>query len=267
MGAATVLVTQAIRVSRRSVFWWSVGLAGLVAATVAFWPAFSGASGISEAISRLPDPVIQAFGLREFGSPAGFLRGNLYELFVPLLFSIAAVTFVNGQTAADESAGRLELYLAQPVRRADVYAARLAACLVSLAALVTVTIVVQLAMDAAMGLSIGADRVAAAAVLCGLLAALYGGVAYLVACLAPRPSMVLGIGIGLTLAGYVVAALFPLATALKAWKAISPWDWAFAGDPLANGLDLWRAGVLLLVSVGLAIVGTFVVPRRDVAAA
>ena len=82
----------------------------MIAVTVAFWPAFRGSSGISDAIGQLPAGVIQAFGLQDFGTPAGFLRGNLYEFFVPLLLAAAVVAFVNGQTAADETNGRIELF-------------------------------------------------------------------------------------------------------------------------------------------------------------
>ena len=76
---------------RRVTIWWCVTIAAIVAVTVAFWPAFRGASGISEAIDQLPSAVVDAFGLAGFGTPAGFLRGNLYDLIVPLLLAVAAV--------------------------------------------------------------------------------------------------------------------------------------------------------------------------------
>ncbi len=266
IGASIAIFEAALRSLRRSTGWWSLALAALVAATVGFWPAFKGASGVSEAIDSLPGPVVDALGLRDFGSPAGFLRGNLYELFVPLLFSIAAVAFINGQTAADEAAGRLELFLSQPIRRRNLFATRALACLVVLSVIVAVTIVAQLALDPPVGLTIDAGFVTATAALCGLLAALHGSLAYLVACLRPRPSMVLGVGVGATLAGYVIAALFPISSVLKPWRSISPWDWALGGNPLQTLTEPWRYAALAGASVVLVLVGTFVVSRRDVAA-
>ena len=103
-----------------------------MAMTIAVWPAFKGSSGISQAMDQLPSGVVQAFGLQDFGTPAGFLRGNLYDFFVPLLLAVAAVMLVNGQTASEEAAGRLELYLAQPVARRAVLLGRAVAALIAL---------------------------------------------------------------------------------------------------------------------------------------
>jgi beta-exotoxin I transport system permease protein len=257
----------ALRAVARSTVWWSVALALVVIATLAFWPAFRGASGISQAIDSLPGPVIEAFGLQDFGSPAGFLRGNLYELLVPLLFSVASVALINGQTASDEAAGRLELFLSQPVDRRALFLARAVACGLALGVIVVVTVVVQLAMDAIVDLNIAPSYVIATALLCGLLGLFFGSVAYLVACLRPRPSLVIGLGIGLMLAGYLVSALFQIATALDPWKVISPWQWALGGNPLEHPAETWRWAVLIASTLALAVVGTLSVSRRDVAAA
>ena len=211
--------------------------------------------------------MIEAFGLQDFGSPAGFLRGNLYELLVPLLFSVAAVAFVNGQTASDEAAGRLELFLAQPVDRGTLFLARLASCVVALSVVVAVTIIVQLAMDAIADVAVAPDYVVATVVMCGLLALFFGSVSYLIACVRPRPSLVLATGIGLTLAGYLVSALFEISTVLSGWKVISPWQWALGGNPLEQPTDAWRFAILIALGVVFAAMGTMVVGRRDVAAA
>ena len=123
------LVLGPLRQMRRSLLGWGIGLGSLVAVTVAFWPAFRGSSGISEAIDQLPSGVVDAFGLAGFGTPAGFLRGNLYEFIVPLLLAVAAVAAANGLTAAEEDAGRMETYLSQPVTRRSVFLGRTVALL------------------------------------------------------------------------------------------------------------------------------------------
>jgi ABC-2 type transport system permease protein len=246
------------------VFWWSLALAGLVILTVAFWPAFRGSSGISQAIDSLPPVVIDAFGLQDFGTPAGFLRGNLYELFVPLLFIIATVALVNGQTASDESAGRLELYLAQPVSRRTLFVARVLACFTASAVIVMVTLVAQLIADGIFGLAIPNDLIVGAVTVSGLLAVLYGSLAYALACVWARPSIVLGIAVGSAIAGYVVQALFGIVSALNGWRVFSPWSWAMGGDPLVNGLEPWRIAILIATAVLLLLAGTLYVTRRDV---
>ena len=258
------LVAAPLRAVRRATLWWSIGLAALVGVTIAFWPAFRGSSGISEAIDRLPQGVVQAFGLANFGTPAGFLRGNLYDFIVPLLLAAAAVALVNGQTAGEESSGRLELFLAQPVDRGAVFLGRVAAALLAVAIVTLVTVATQLLTGQLVGIAIDAGLVVATIVLCGLLAALYGAFAYAVAGATGKPAVVLATGLGLAVAGYVVSALFPLSDALAAWRHLSPWDWAFGGNPLDQPTDAWRYAALAIPAVALIALGTILVRRRDI---
>ena len=263
---STELVRGPLRSMRRAIVWWSVGLASLVAATVAFWPAFQGSSGISQAIDQLPAGVVSAFGLGDFGTPAGYLRGNLYELFLPLLLAAAAVALVNGQTASEEAGGRLELFLAQPVDRRAIFLGRAIASLLALLVITVVLAAVQVAIDAAVGLQIESGRLLATIALCALLGGLYGSLAFAIAGLRARPSLVLGAGIGLALAGYIVAALFPLSSVLAPWRHVSPWDWAFGGDPLVAATEPWRYVALAVPSLVLVAIGLWSVARRDIAA-
>lgn len=260
------LVTGPLRALRRGIFWWAFGLASLVAATLAFWPAFKGSSGISQALDQLPAGVVSALGLANFGTPAGYLRGNLYEFFLPLLLAGAAVAFVNGQTAGEEASGRLELWLAQPVDRRSLFLGRAIAALVGLVVLLLVLAVVQLGVDAVVDLRIDTGYLLSTILLSGLLAALHASVAFAIACLRARPSLVLAIGVGLAIAGYLVAALFPLASVLAPWRQISPWDWAFGGDPLEHATDAWRYAALVIPTILFAAVGLVAVARRDVSA-
>jgi len=255
------------RQMRRSLLGWGIGLGSLVAVTVAFWPAFRGSSGISEAIDQLPAGVVEAFGLAGFGTPAGFLRGNLYEFIVPLLLAIAAVAAANGLTATEEDAGRIETYMSQPVTRRAVFLGRTAALTLWLAILTSSVAVVQLVSNAVVGLQIDAIRVVSTIALCGLLALLFGALALAVAGWLPRPSLVLAIGVAAAVGGYLIAALFPLSDVLKPVSSLSPWKWALGGDPLVNAAEPWRSVALIVpvfVLVGLAIVGF---SRRDIRAA
>jgi ABC-2 type transport system permease protein len=261
------LVGGPLRAMRRAVFWWSLGLAALIAMTIAVWPAFKGSSGISQAMDQLPSGVVQAFGLADFGTPAGFLRGNLYDFFVPLLLAAAAVLFVNGQTAGEEASGRMELYLAQPISRRAVLVGRVVAALIALAVVSIVILLAQLASDAAFDLQIDIGLVLSTIVLSGLLAAFHGSLAVAVAGIRGRPSLVLAIGLGVAFAGLIVNSLSPLSSVLSPWQQLSPWDWAFGGNPLENATELWRYAALAVPSVLLTAIGVFAIARRDIAGA
>ncbi len=251
----------------RAMLFWSLGSGVLVAGTVAFWPAFRGSSGISQALEQLPSAVVQALGLANFGTPAGYLRANLYDLFVPLLLVAAAVALTNGQTAGDEASGRLELYLAQPIGRRSVFLARATAVLIAMVVITVAVLAVQFGVDAAFDLRIDAGHLSSTVILCGLLGVLHGSLGLAIAGWRARPSWVLAGGLLAAVGGYIVAALFPLSTVLAAWRHVSPWDWAFGGQPLEQATEPWRFLVLLLPAIALAIVGAAAFERRDVRAA
>jgi ABC-2 type transport system permease protein len=261
------LLIGPLRAVRRATVWWSVGLAALVGVTVAFWPAFQGSSGISEAIDQLPQGVVQALGLANFGTPAGFLRGNLYEFIVPLLLAIAAVALVNGQTASEEASGRLELFLAQPVGRGAVFLGRAAAALGAVVVISAVSLVVQLVAERIVNLQIDDGSVLATVVLCGLLAVLHGSVAFAIAAATGKPGLVLAVGVAAAVGGYLVNALLPLSATLAPWHRLSAWAWALDGNPLENPTEPWRYVALVLPSIALLLIGTLLVRRRDVSAA
>lgn len=246
---------------------WTLTFMLFVVSTVAFWPAFKDASGIEAAFGQLPPALLDAFGLRDFTSPAGYLRGGLYEVLVPLMFAAAGVMFANSATAGEEDAGRVELFMAQPVTRRAFFAGRTMAVVIWLVVLVAVVLVSQLASDVAFDLDIATDRVVATVLLSGLLGLFHAGLALAVAGLTPRPGLVLSVGLGAALAGYLVAALFPLSSALEPFARISPWDWALGGDPLVDPTDPWRFGALTILAIFLSVVGLVAFDRRDIRSA
>ena len=152
MSRAFGLVVDPMRSTWRSAIAWAGSIAGLVALTVAFWPAFEGSTDLGEMLDamleQIPPGLIEAFGMQDFGAPAGYLRGNLYDLLVPLLLGAAAIALAVALTAGEEDAGRLELVVAQPVSRAAVFGGRAGALLGWLLVLVVATAVAQVASDA-----------------------------------------------------------------------------------------------------------------------
>jgi beta-exotoxin I transport system permease protein len=261
------LIFGPVRTIIRAAIIWTACIAAIVFVTVAVWPAFKGNTSIDAAMSNLPAGVVQAFGLEGFGTPAGFLRGNLYDFFIPLLIAGAGVGFANSLTSSDEDGGRLEVVLAQPVKRQAIFLGRAVAVFAWIAVITVVTAVVQFASDALFDLQIGTDRLLATLILCGLLAFFTAGLSLAVAGLAAKPSMVLGAGLFVAVGGCIIAALFPLSSAVAELAHLSPWDWAFSGDPLLNGAEMWRYFALGIPAIAMVVFGVWAFGRRDVAAA
>jgi ABC-2 type transport system permease protein len=261
------LVVGPFRSSWRAGLGWTIAFVLLVVSTVAFWPAFKGSTALDQIFQTMPQGVLQAFGLQNFASPAGYLRGGLYEVIVPLMFAAAGVLFANSATASEEDAGRLELLLAQPINRRAFLAGRSLAILGWIVVLAIVVLVAQLLSDVAFDLAIADARIVSTIVLCGLLGGVYAGLSIAIAGIIARPGLVLSVGLGLSLLGYLVAALFPLSDGLAPWAHLSPWDWALGGDPLVNAAELWRYAALAIPSLALAVVGIAAFERRDIRSA
>jgi ABC-2 type transport system permease protein len=266
IGRAWELVRIPLRGARRASLVWGLSLAVLVALTIAFYPSFRDEPALNDLIASMPQPLIQAFGLADFGTPAGFLRGNLYAVLVPLLLAVAGVRWMNGQTASEEDSGRMEAYLAQPVTRGGVFLGRAAAAVVWVIGIGLLMLIAQLVADAVVGLQIGLDRILATMALCVLLGLLHAGVAALIAGWTGRPGLVLAVGMALAVAGYVAIALFPISDVLAPWRHASPWDWALGGDPLTTATEAWRYLALGVPAAVLIGVGTWAFGRRDVQA-
>ncbi|HEX5451065.1 MAG TPA: ABC transporter permease subunit [Candidatus Limnocylindrales bacterium] len=266
-GHRAELLRIPLRALRRAGVAWAVAMVLIIGATVAFWPAFQGATALNDVFNQLPGGLVQALGLEDFVSPAGYLRGNLYELLIPLLLGAAAVVMASGQTAGEEDSGRLELYLAQPISRIGTLLGRILAVLGWMVLVGVVVFVAQVVFNRLVDLEIGTDLLVATIALCTLLGLLHGSLAIALAGWLPRPSLVIGISLVVLFAGYLVGALFPLSDVLAPWRHISPWNWALGGDPLVHPSEAWRYVALAVPTVLLAIIGLFGFARRDIRAA
>jgi ABC-2 type transport system permease protein len=261
------LVFGPTRAIIRSGLIWTVCIASIVFVTIAVWPAFKGNTSIDEAMSNLPSGVVEAFGLAGFGTPAGFLRANLYDFFIPILMAGAAVGFANSLTSSEEDNGRLEIILAQPVRRQAIFLGRILAAIVWIVLITVATTIVQFGSDALFGLQIGADRLLATLALSGLFAIFAACLTFAISGFYGKPSLALGVGLFVVIGGCIVASLFPISSSLAEFAHLSPWDWAFAGDPLSGNTELWRYLVMAGPALALAISGIWSFGRRDIAAA
>jgi len=261
------LIAAPFRASWRAGLAWAAVFAFFIIATVAFWPAFKGSAALNDALKVLPAQMLQAFGLQDFASPAGYLRGGLYDVLIPLMLAAAGAMFANSATAAEEDAGRIELYVAQPVTRVAFMSGRAIATLLWIVVQMLVVLVSQVVSDAIFGLDIGAEQIVATIVLSGLIGVFCGALAIGIAGISARPGLVVGIPLAIALVGYVVSALFPLSDLLEPWVGISPWEWALGGDPLTSGGEAWRYAALIAPSIAFVVIGVFAFNRRDIRAA
>ena len=261
---AAELLRRGVHAQRRSGFWWGVGILALALVSVAFWPSLEGSSALTD-MTKSSKSLMEAFGVQDLATAAGYLDGQMYALMLPLLLSGLAIAATSALTAGDEDAGRLELVHALSVSRTAVWLARIGAATIVLAVVtVLTTIVVTLSLGPFSLEDVSVSRIVTATLACGALALFHGAVAYAVAGAGGSRAMSAGAAIAVLVVGYVASYLLPLSDALKGFRKLSPWYWAIGTQPVTDGLSAAWMVLLLGVTAMLVVVGTILVNGRDI---
>lgn len=258
------LFSRGVQVHRRSAIAWTVALVLLAWSVIGVWPSMQESGALDGFSDGLSPEVATAFGIENLHTAAGYLKGNLYALLLPLLFGLMAITSVSALTTGDEEAGRFELLLALPVGRRAVFTLRFlvgTACVV-LAGLVVWAAVLSTVV--ALDMDVSVAGVTAVSLSTVLLAVLHGAVAYAVAGFGIRRAPAMSVAAGVLVVGYLLHAIVPLAQGMESAADISPWQWALGTDPLVNGFAWGGIALLAGVTVVLVAIGTYAVGRRDI---
>ena len=263
-GQVAELVRRGMHAQRRSGFWWAVGVLALALVSVAFWPSLEGSSALTD-ITKSSQSLMEAFGVQDLATAAGYLDGQMYALMLPLLLSGLAIAATSALTAGDEDAGRLELLQALPVSRTAVWSTRFgaaAAVLTIVTVLTAVVVALSLTPFSLEGISV--TRILTATLACGALGLFHGSVAYTAAGAGASRALSAGIAIAVLVVGYVASYLLPLSDALAGLRKLSPWYWAIGTQPVTDGISGGWMVLLLAVTLLLVGAGTVAVNRRDI---
>ena len=257
---------KSLRDQRRSLTYWSIGVALLSFVTVLFYPSISDAPELSELFSD-SDAIARVFagGFTDLTSPEGFLNSQLYSLLVPILFLIFGIAHSTGAIAGEEEKGTLDVLLSGPLSRSQVLIHKYGAMVVALLVLAFVLwLSVGIgALIVDMGLNLG--RVAEVTVSGLLLGVLFGSIGLALGSATGKRGVSVGITGALAVTVYFVNALAPLVEGIEHAAKLSPFYYYLEADPLSNGLNLAHAGVLVVLAAVALAVAWYTFQRRDLA--
>lgn len=255
-----------LRMARRSLAWWSLGIVALVALMIAVYPSVRDNPAMDRILESYPE-LVQAFvsfgGVVDYTSPAGYLGAELFSMMLPLLFIIAAIVAGSKAIAGEEEAGTLELLLALPVSRARVLVEKTGAVFAEVVILGLVLFVALVIGTQAIGMDIPVGGLAAATFDVIVLAWLYGALAILLGAAMGRRALAGGITAALAVLAYVVNGLAPLVDLIGSLRVYSPWYHYADSAPLTTGLHPTNVGVLLAITAVLVLVAPLPLRRRD----
>lgn len=199
----------------------------------------------------------------DISSPEGFF-GVEFFWWVPILLLVLAAIHGTGAIAAEESAGSLDLLLAQPVKRWRVLTEKVAAIVVGIAVAAIGGWLGFLAIGPFVDIDLSPWRTLAATVSMLPLVYLFLGIALLAAAFFPSRSLAAATVIGLIVAGWFLNSLGASVDVLDPWRVATPFHWYDGGGVLLNGIDAVRSGAMLAIAVALFGAALVAFERRDV---
>ena len=198
-----------------------------------------------------------------YSTPAGYLATEFFTA-VPITLVIFAIVAGTAATAGEESAGTLDMLLAQPIRRRRVIVEKAlgigAAVSVALLAGLPGIYLGQLFVD----MDISPWRTLAATIVTLPLLYLFAALAMLLGAALPTRAMAVAAATALAVLAYVVYTVGALVDALSGVRKITPFYWSDASKALVGDFEVWRTLVLLGVCIGLVALATWAFERRDI---
>jgi ABC-2 type transport system permease protein len=256
--------TKTLFDQRRALAGWAVGLAFVSLGYAAFYPAVNDPA-LAEAMANFPQGVVDAFGLTDLTSPAGYLGSTVFGLLAPVLTLILATATGARAVAGDEEAGALELLLTLPVSRGRIVWQRALSLAIVMALAGLVVFLALLAIRAPAEFDqLSPGNLAAACAHLALLGLTYGTLALAVGSLTGRRGLALAVTAVAAVLGYMGNTMAAGIDRLAWLQDLSPFFYYSGGEPLRNGVQWGDAAVLLATSTVFVVVAAITFNRRDV---
>lgn len=255
---------------RRALGFWVLGIAGYVGFIIAFYPTVRDqADRFNEMVASYPEAMLDLFtggSALDFASPAGFLNTYLFASMIPIMVLVLTIGLGAQTIAGQEGAGSLELLLSYPLSRSSIVLQKVAVLVVETSVIGGVIVVLLLLGGPLVSLELPVGNLVLATVAMVLLAVDFGLVALAVGAASGRKALASGAASGLAAATYLVNTLGASWDWLRPARRVSPFYWATAGSPLADGVPVGHLLVLLAVGAAATVVAVVGFDRRDLRA-
>ena len=235
-----------LRLRRRSAIGYAAGMALYTLVVVALYPSFKNSTSLDSLSGSTAAALFGVTG--PLTSPGGWLNGNIYGNFFPLIMLLLTIGYGAAALAGQDEDGTLALITALPIRRRAVLfqkAGAMALQALFLAAAVTVCVIAgrgfQLTISPASAIAISA-----ALVLMGLD---FGLITMAVGAATRRRGTALGIGAGLAAASYLLSSLASTISWLRPGRYLSLFYWSVGNDQISRGVS--PGDFITLIVVGL----------------
>ena len=252
-----------LRLRRRSMLWFAVGLAAYAFLLVAMYPSVKSDAALGALTSDNPTVAALLGVSGSLTAPHGWINGDLYANFLPLMILLMTIGYGSSAIAGQSEDGSLGLVATLPISRRRLVAEKSAVlALLAVPLAVTTLAVVLLGRAYELTLPVGAVTGATFAVL--VMGVDFGLIAMIIGILTGSRGLALGLTSALAAASCLVSSLAPVIGWARTLRPVSLFSWALGGHPLTDGPSTASYVVLILVGVGLYVAAVALIERLDI---
>lgn len=235
------ILRHEIRVQRRGLTWWVIGMAIMSAYLFAMYPTIRNNTAYRDVVNAMPKAMRAMFvgSVGDVTSPTGFLTIEMFTFTFPLTLTVYGVLRGIRSIAGQERDGTLEIVLASPLSRTRFAIEQLGASALLVGA-VTACVFVSLVVGSILSdMDLSIARTAAACLCAFLFAMTWGSIAFAIGTAFGRTGAAGGIAAALAVASYLIDSVAQLVTSLHWLRNASPYYWYVGrSNPLVDGLSL-----------------------------
>src|SRR5215469_6310941 len=235
-----------LRLRRRSTVGYAIGMALYSLIIVALYPSFKNSTSLDSLSGSTAAALFGVTG--KLTSPDGWLNGNIYSNFFPLIMLLLTIGYGAACLAGQDEDGTLALMAALPVRRRAIVFQKAWAMAVQallLAAGVTVCVLAGRGFQ----LAIGPGDAVATAVALTLAGLDFGLITMAAGAATGRRGTALGIGAGLAAASYLLSSLASTISWIRPGRYLSLFYWSVGNDQISKGASVGDFTVLIVAGL------------------
>ena len=247
-----------LRLRRRSTVGYAIGMALYSLVVVALYPSFKNSASLDSLSGSTAAALFGVTG--KLTSPGGWLNGNIYGNFFPLVMLLLTIGYGAAAVAGQDEDGTLALIAALPVRRRTILFQKAWAMAVQ-ALLLAATVTLCVVIGRGFQLTVGVGDAVAISVALTLMGLDFGLIAMAIGAATGRRGTALGIASGLAAASYLLSSLAPAISAIRPGRYLSLFYWSVGNDQITRGVS--PVDFTILIAVGLCALAASVAALRN----
>jgi ABC-2 type transport system permease protein len=249
-----------LRLRRRSAIGYAAGMAFYTLIVVALYPSFKNSTSLDSLSGSTAAALFGVSG--PLTSPGGWLNGNIYGNFFPLIMLLLTIGYGAASLAGQDEDGTLTLVAALPIRRRTILLQKAGAMALQ-AILLAVAVTICVIIGRGFQLAISPANTIAVSVALVLLGLDFGLVTMAVGAITGRRGTALGVGAGLAAASYLLSSLASTISSIRQGRYLSLFYWSVGNDQISRGVSAVDFAVLIMVGLAVLLAAVVAFRRAD----